>query len=66
MSWALVTDARPDEGDFPVLVVKSRDRDRAVWTRYREFDETEDRRAVAEFFDNGENVYLEEWYAKPS
>lgn len=67
VKWKVVTKTEPDTGDFPVTIVRSRDRDRAVWTKYLDrVLSGEDRESVAEYFEDGEMVTSEDWFARPS
>lgn len=63
--WQLVSDGRPDAADFPVTVVRSQERDRAVWTpllKVKPSESEEIRKSVAQFFEHGEYLTSEDWY----
>ena len=64
--WQLVTGSRPDKIDYPVTVVKSTIRNRAVWRPYVEVLTDADREAVSAFFDPGEVVRPEDWFGEVS
>ena len=62
--WTLVTDVRPDSGDLPVTVVRSKERNLAYFTRYipeGEMDQ-EAKDSVSKYFNEGEMVTGENWY----
>lgn len=60
----LVTPDVPNGDHYPVTVVRSKTRDRAVWMPYIEGDKPtpELKEAVAEFFEEGEVLYAEDWW----
>lgn len=62
-NWQLVTTTRPDASDFPVTIVRSRSRDRAVWTSLVPVPLIEEHKAgVVPFFEHGEYVCAEDVY----
>lgn len=64
--WRIVTERRPDKVDYPVTVVRSTIRNRAVWRPYVEVLTDADREVVSAFFDPGEVVRPEDWFGEVS
>lgn len=71
MQWRLVTDSSPSIEDLPVTVIRSRERDRIVWTsllpRSTEAQFSDEvKQSVSSFFEHGETVGAEDWWPRLS